>query len=105
MNNAAPLAVHDDQQVKKLESGGGHNEEVHRGDATGMVAEESPPTLRGLAPGFGTTLPDGCRRRFKSQFCQFVPNERAAPSRVERPHPADELDQLRVLSRSPESAP
>src|SRR5258706_6408187 len=70
-----------------------------------MVMKKSAPTLRRLTPGFGTILPDSCRRRFQSQFGQFVANARAASSRVEGPHPPDELDQLRVLSRSPESAP
>ena len=105
MNNPAPLVVHNDQHVKKLESGGGHNEEVHRGNATGMVAEESPPTLRGLAPGFGTILPDGCARRCQSQFSQLVAYARAAPGRVGPPHSVNELDQFRVRSRSPTPVP
>ena len=40
----------------------------------------------------------------ESRVSQFVSDPRAAPSRVEGPHPADELNQFRVLSRTPTSA-
>src|SRR6266516_4074822 len=105
MNDLAPFMAHDDQHVEQAKGHRGNDKEIDRRNAVCMVLEERSPGLGRLSPGLGSILPNGCRRSMQSQFGQFVANARAAPSRVEGPHPADELDQFRVLSRPAESAP
>src|SRR6266536_104106 len=104
MNNLAPFMAHDDQHVEQAKGHRGNDKEIDRDNAVCMVLEERSPGLGRLSPGLGTILPDGCRRSIQSQFGQFVSDPRAAPSRVEGPHPADELNQSRVLSRTPATA-
>src|SRR6266516_2196189 len=105
MNDLAPFMAHDDQHVEQAKGHRGNDKEIDRRNALCMVLEERSPGLGRLSPGLGTILPDGCRRSIQSQFGQFVSDPRAAPSRVEGPHPADELNQSRVLSRSTGSTP
>ena len=94
MNDLAPFMVHDDQHVEQSKGRGGNHKEIHRRHTARMVLKKRSPSLRRLAPGLGPIFPDGCRGSLQSQFGQFVANARAAPSRVESPHPADELDQF-----------
>lgn len=100
MNDFPPFALHDDQNKKQTSSHGRNHKEIHGDNASRMVLQKGPPVLRRLAAGTGALLPDGGSRSLQTWFGQFVADARAAPSRVDGPYAADELDQFQILPRS-----
>ena len=57
----------------------------------------SPPALRRSVPCPAAILTDRGRRGLQSKFGHLNSNAWATPSRINRPHAADDLDQFRVL--------
>src|SRR6202049_1771632 len=82
---------HDQQTIEQTERDCRHDEQIHRGDAVGMIAEERlPPLGRRFSPldhilGH-TRLPD-----FDAELEQLSMDPRRSPQRISNAHLVDKL--------------
>src|SRR5882672_8542049 len=92
LSSAVP---HDQQSIEQTKRDCRHDEQIHRGDAVGMIVEECLPSLgpRASSPGHilgHTRLPD-----FDPELEQLSMDPRRSPQRISNAHLADKLAYLR----------
>src|SRR6476646_8696436 len=93
-----PAMPHDQQAIEQPERDCRHDEQIHRGDAVGMIVEECLPSLgrRASSPGHilgHTRLPD-----FDGELEQLSMDPRRSPQRISNAHLADKLAYVRGYS-------
>src|SRR5258708_4503455 len=91
LSSAVP---HDQQSIEQTKRDCRHDEQIHRGDAVGMIVEECLPTLRRWFSPLDhilghTRLPD-----FDAELEQLSMDPRRSPQRVGNAHLADKLAHL-----------
>src|SRR5258707_15353695 len=92
LSSAVP---HDQQSIEQMKRDCRHDEQIHRGDAVGMIAEECLPSLgrRASSPGHilgHTRLPD-----FDPELEQLSMDPRRSPQRISNAHLVDKLAYVR----------
>jgi len=87
---AAELMRQHHEHKKDAECDGRHREEIHGDELLGVMIKKCSPRLRGRpALALRAILSDRRGGHVESEFRQFRPNPRTAPSGIGLPHPAD----------------
>src|SRR5467141_20396 len=97
LSSAVP---HDQQSIEQTKRDCRHDEQIHSGDAIGMIVEECLPSLRRRASSPGhilghTRLPD-----FDAELEQLSMDPRRSPQRISNAHLVDKLASVRGYSCS-----
>src|SRR6476661_3844454 len=90
-----PAMPHDQQAIEQPERDCRHDEQIHRGDAIGVIVEECLPSLGRPAWSSGhilghTRLPD-----FDAELEQLSMDPRRSPQRISNAHLVDKLAYVR----------
>src|ERR1700759_4854644 len=96
---------HDQQTIEQTKRDCRYDEQVHRGDAVGMIAKERPPALRWRASSLGHVLGDAGLSDIDAELEEFSMDPRRAPQRIGNAHLPDKLAYLRCYSWSASTAP
>jgi hypothetical protein len=78
-HNLTPVMPQDEQAVQKPERNCWHHEQVHRGDAVGMVAQKRPPALRRWASPTCHVLGHARLPDIDAKLEKFAMNPRRSP--------------------------
>ena len=81
---------HDQQAIEQPERDCRHHEQVHRGDAIGMIAEERLPALGRRAPSLCHVLRDGGLPDLNAELEELTVDPGCAPQRIGNAHLADQ---------------
>jgi hypothetical protein len=78
---------HDQQAIQQTKGDRRHDEQIHRRDAVGMIAEEGLPALGRRAPSPGHILGDAGLADLDAQLAM---DPRRSPQRIGEAHLADQ---------------
>ena len=93
--NPTAVMPQDKQAVQKPERNCWHHEQVHRGDAVGMVAQKGPPALLRWASPPGHVLGHARLPDIDAKLEKFAMNPRRSPHWIGKAHLADQLADLK----------
>src|ERR1700682_2354336 len=96
---------HDQQAVEQAKRDYRHDEQIHRGDAVGMIAKERPPALGWRVSSPGHVLRRAGLSDIDAELEEFSMDPRRSPQRIGNAHLADKLAYLRRYSWSATTAP
>src|SRR6202007_2846808 len=82
-----------------------YDEQIHRGDAVGMIAKERPPALGWRISSPGRVLGHAGLSDIDAELEEFSMDPRRSPQRIGNAHLADKLACLRRYSWSATTAP
>jgi hypothetical protein len=89
------------QGIKKIQTDGRDDEQVHSGNFRGVVAQKRPPSLAWWAASLDHVLGNGGLSDFKPELEQFAMDARRAPERIFHAHPPDQRTEVRLDFRPP----
>src|ERR1700687_4797439 len=101
----SPAVPHDQQSIEQAKRDCRHDEQIHRGDAVGMIAKERPPALRWRVSSLGHVLGHAGLSDIDAELEEFSMDPRRSPQRIGNAHLADKLAYLRRDSWSATTAP
>src|SRR3984885_1338588 len=93
------------QAVEQAKRDCRHDEQIHRGDAVGMIAKERPPALGRRVSSLGHVLGHAGLSDLDAELEEFAMDLRRFPQRIGNAHLADQLADLRRYSWSAATAP
>ncbi|MBV9531515.1 MAG: hypothetical protein JO283_10725 [Bradyrhizobium sp.] len=97
--------AHDQQSIEQSERDCRHDEEVHCGNATRMVAKERLPSLRGRAPPPHHILGDAGLADLDAELEKLSMDSRRSPQRVGDAHLSDQPANFQQHSWSAAAVP
>src|ERR1700722_5776406 len=103
--NMSPAVPHDQQSIEQAKRDCRHDEQIHRGDAVGMIAKERPPALGWRVSSLGHVLGHAGLSDIDAELEEFATHPRRSPQRIGNAHLADKLAYLRRYSWSATTAP
>src|ERR1700674_2767414 len=103
--NMSPAVPHDQQSIEQPKRDCRHDEQIHRGDAVGMIAKERPPALGWRVSSLGHVLGHAGLSDIDAELEEFSMDPRRSPQRIGNAHLADKLAYLRRYSWSAATAP
>src|SRR5712675_3040121 len=89
---------HNQQAVEQTKCDCRYDEQIHRGDAVGMIAKERPPALRWRVSSPGHVLGHAGLSDIDAELGEFSMDPRRSPQRIGNTHLADKLAYLRRYS-------
>src|ERR1700687_6218852 len=96
---------HNQQAVEQTKRDCRYDEQIHRGDAVGMIAKERPPALGWRVSSHGHVLGHAGLSDIDADLEEFSMDPRRSPQRIGNAHLADKLAYLRRYSWSATTAP
>src|SRR6202043_3535689 len=96
---------HNQQAVEQTKRDCRHDEQIHRGDAVGMIAKDRPPALGWRVSSLGHVLGHAGLSDIDAELKEFSMDPRRSPQRIGNAHLADKLAYLRRYSWSATTAP
>src|ERR1700750_2822681 len=96
---------HNQQAIEQANRECRHDEQIHRGDAVGMIAKELPPALGWRVSSLGHVLGHARLPDTHAELEEFAMDPRRFPQRVGNAHLMDKLAYLRRYSWSAATAP
>src|SRR6266481_2691717 len=96
---------HNQQAVEQTKRDCRYDEQIHRGDAVGMIAKERPPALGWRVSSPGHVLGHAGLSDIDAELEEFSMDPRRSPQRIGNAHLADKLAYLRRYSWSATTAP
>src|ERR1700722_17845415 len=96
---------HNQQAVEQTKRDCRYDEQIHRGDAVGMIAKERPPALGWRLSSLGHVLGHARLSDIDAELEEFSMDPRRSPQRIGNAHLADKLAYLRRYSWSAPTAP
>src|ERR1700722_9851655 len=96
---------HNQQAVEQTKRDCRYDEQIHRGDAVGMIAKERPPALGWRVSSLGHVLGHAGLSDIDAELEEFSMDPRRSPQRIGNAHLADKLAYLRRYSWSAATAP
>src|SRR6266852_4033768 len=96
---------HNQQAVEQTKRDCRYDEQIHRGDAVGMIAKERPPALGWRVSSLGHVLGHTGLSDIDAELEEFSMDPRRSPQRIGNAHLADKLAYLRRYSWSATMAP
>src|ERR1700687_1085668 len=96
---------HNQQAVEQTKRDCRYDEQIHRGDAVGMIAKERPPALGWRVSSLGHVLGHAGLPDIDADLEEFSMDPRRSPQRISNAHLADKLAYLRRYSWSATTAP
>src|SRR5260221_3225648 len=103
--NLSSAVPHDQQAIEQAKRDRRHDEQIHRGDAVGMIMKERLPTLRRWFSSFDYIFGHARLPDIDSELEQLSVDPRRSPQRIGDAHLADKLAYLRWYSWSATTAP
>src|SRR6202021_2257068 len=103
--NMSPAVPHDQQSVEQTKCDCRDDEQIHRGDAVGMIAKERPPALGWRVSSLGHVLGHAGLSDLDAELEEFSMDPRHSPQRIGNAHLTDKLAYLRRYSWSATAAP
>src|SRR4051812_24330757 len=91
----SPAMPHNQEPVEQLERYGRHDEQVHRSNATCMIAKKSLPALRQRSPRPDYVLGDTGLANIDPELEQFAVDSRRSPQGIGKAHLADQFPDFR----------
>src|ERR1700687_2201002 len=99
-HDLSPAVPHDQQSIEQTKRDCRHDEQIHRGDAVGVIVEESLPSLGRRASSPGHILGHTCLPDCDAELEQLSMDPRRSPQRISNAHLADKLAYVRGYSWS-----
>src|SRR6202163_3052544 len=96
---------HNQQAVEQAKRDCRYDEQIHRGDAVGMIAEERPPALGRRVSSPDHVLGHAGLSDIDAELEELSMDPRRSPQRIGNAHLADKLAYLRRYSWSAPTAP
>src|ERR1700720_2437116 len=96
---------HNQQAVEQAKRDCRYDEQIHRGDAVGMIAKERPPALGWRVSSLGHVLGHARLSDINAELEEFSMDPWRSPQRIGNAHLADKLAYLRRYSWSAPRAP
>src|SRR6202171_5434 len=96
---------HNQQAVEQTKRDCRYDEQIHRGDAVGMIAKERPPALGWRVSSLGHVLGHAGLSDIDAELEEFSMDPRRSPQRIGNAHLADKLAYLRRYSWPAATAP
>src|SRR5271168_277694 len=103
--NLSSAVPHDQQSIEQAKRDCRHDEQIHRGDPIGVVAEERPPALGWRVSSPRHVLGHAGLSDINAELEEFAMDPRRSPQRIGNAHLADKLAYLRRYSWSANTAP
>src|SRR5713101_242976 len=97
LSSAVP---HDQQSIEQTKRDCRHDEQIHRGDAVGMIVEECLPSLGRRASSPGHIFSDARLSDLDAELEQLSMDPRRSPERISNAHLVDKLAYVRGYSWS-----
>ena len=94
------MMAEDDQNIEEAEVDRRHHEQIHRGDAGGMVVQKGLPALARRSPTSRHVLRHCRLRDLDAELEQLAMNARRAPQRIGTAHLANKITQVAPDSRA-----
>jgi hypothetical protein len=88
------MIAEDDQHIEEAEADRRHDEQIHRGDASGMVVQKGLPALARRPPSSRHVLGHCRLSDLDTKLEQLAMNARRAPQRIGTAHLANETAQV-----------
>src|SRR6202142_884432 len=85
---------HNQQAVEQPKRDCRYDEQIHRGDAVGMIAKERPPALGWRVSSLGHVLGHAGLSDINAELEEFSMDPRRSPQRIGNAHLADKLAYL-----------
>src|ERR1700726_2354877 len=92
--NMSPAVPHDQQSIEQAKRDCRHDEQIHRGDAVGMIAKERPPALGRRVSSPDHVLGHAGLSDLDAELEQLAMDPRRSPQRIGNAHLADQLADL-----------
>src|ERR1700732_3303572 len=96
---------HNQQAVEQTKRDCRYDEQIHRGDAVGMIAKERPPALGWRVSSLGHVLGHAGLSDIDAELEEFSMAPRRSPQRIANAHLADKFAYLRRYSWSATTEP
>src|SRR6267143_1319786 len=103
--NLPATVPHNQQAVEQTKRDCRHDEQIHRGDAVGLIAKERPQALGWRVSSLGHVLGYAGLSDINAELEEFSMDPRRSPQRIGNAHLADKLAYLRRYSWSATTAP
>src|SRR5229473_3080491 len=103
--NLPSTMPHNQQAVEQTKRDCRYDEQIHRGDAVGMIAKERPPALGRRVSSPGYVLGHAGLSDIDAELEEFSMDPRRSPQRIGNAHLADKLAYLRRYNWPATTAP